>query len=187
MKPFPTRLPLPGGVLALDIARNTGWCYIGPTPDCGLRAHVWELPSRSMGAGPQGCAFENRLIEEINRREPKMLVYEAPLSMVGSGNTNRSTVWQAFGLSQLAECTAYRHDLPVRSYTPGHVRSEVMGVGAGRISSQEKQGGLIVRWLWDEFGITANGHDAADAILLAIYAAHISGRPLYEGKRKWTR
>jgi Holliday junction resolvasome RuvABC endonuclease subunit len=184
---LPDALPAPGGVLALDVARRVGWCYIGPTRDCGLRSGVWELPSRSLGAGAQGCALENRLAEEVIRRQPKLVLYEAALPTQNQEHTNLAAISQAFGLAQMVEAACWRNEVRVDHRVPTTIRAEVMGQGAGRLSKKEKETGIIVRWLEAQYGVRARSHDEADAILLALYGAHNNGRPMYEGGRKWTR
>lgn len=173
---LPTKLPRPGGVLALDLSGRTGWAYIGLTDACGLRGGVWQLPTRSLSAGAQGCALENALITAFNTWSPTLFLYEAPPPVMGT--TSANVLYQQYGLAQIVECTAHRCDVKVNQERPQTARLGVMGKGNGNIRTKDKEAGKIIHWLAENYGIETYDHNAADAVLLAIHGARKLGRPL---------
>jgi hypothetical protein len=175
---LPTKLPAPGGVLALDLSGIVGWSYIGPTDACGLRGGVWPLPKRSISAGAQGAALENEIIVAWNTWQPSLILFEAPLPVSASGTTTANVLYQQYGLAQITECAAFRLDTEVAQERPQTVRLQVMGKGNGNITTKAKQGGAIQRWLMQNYGVETIDHNAADAVLLAIHGIRKRGRRL---------
>ena len=144
---LPTKLPAPGGVLALDLSGIVGWCYIGPSDECGLRGGVWPLPRRALSAGAQAVALENEIIMAWNAWQPSLILFEAPPPV--GGTTTALVLYQQYGLAQTTEAAAFRLDTEVAQERPQTVRLQVMGKGNGNITTKEKQGGAIQRWLME--------------------------------------
>lgn len=176
---LPTKLPAPGGVLALDLSGIVGWAYIGLTDDCGLRGGVWTLPKRSISAGAQGVALENEIINACNTWDPSLILFEAPPPVSASmKSTTANVLYQQYGLAQITECAAHRMETQVMQERPQTVRVQVMGKGNGNITTKAKAGGAIQDWLSANYGVQTVDHNAADAVLLAIHGARMRGRKL---------
>ena len=157
-----------GGILSLDLASKTGWCYgsgIGTVPLFG----VWQLPAPTI-AGRQAVAFENELLDAIDGFQPKLVVYEA--SLPAGAQSHARTAELLIGLGVVTDMACYRHEIEVRKEYPQTVRAKVMGPGNGRITSKQKNDGLIVRWLQAR-GYQVEDHNAGDAILQWLYAAQV--------------
>lgn len=161
----------PGGVLALDLATKTGWCY-GPIGAERPVWGVWQLPSPTE-AGRQGAAFRNQLLDAIDRYRPKLIMYEAALP--AGAMPHAKTGELLIGLAFVADVACYDREVEARKEWPQTIRSKVMGPGNGRITSKQKNDGMIVRWLQAR-GLPVEDHNAADAILAWMFACHIRGK-----------
>lgn len=161
-----------GGVLSLDLASKTGWCY-GPIGVQLIHRHpvwgVWQLPAPTI-AGRQAVAYENELLDAIDQYQPKLVVYEA--SLPAGAQSHARTAELLIGLGVITDMACYRHEIEVRKEYPQTVRAKVMGPGNGRITSKQKNEGLIVRWLQAR-GYEVEDHNAADSLLQWLYAAHV--------------
>jgi hypothetical protein len=168
------------GILSLDLSSKTGWCYGGGltgkrVPEAPVFG-VWKLPAPTT-PGRQIVAFENELLDAIDHYQPRLVVYEAALP--AHMQTHAGTAELLIGLAVMTDATCYRHEIEVRKEWPQTVRSKVMGPGNGRISSKDKEAGVIVRWL-RERGYEVEDHNAADAILQWIYACQVRGTGTHE-------
>lgn len=165
----PAQKAPPGGILSLDLSTRCGWAY--GTVACPKPVFsVWRLPAATE-AGRQGAAYENELLDAIDQYHPKMVVFEAALP--AGAQSHARTAELLIGLAMTTEIACYRHEILVRKEYPQTVRSKVMGPGNGRITSKQKEAGVIVRWL-NERGIEVEDHNAADAILQWMYAVRVA-------------
>lgn len=169
-----------GGILSLDLASKSGWCYgpdgllyspavVEPTMPNQPVWGVWQLPSPTI-AGRQAVAFENELLDAIDQYQPKLVVYEA--SLPAGAQSHARTAELLIGLGVVTDMACYRHEIDVRKEYPQTVRAKIMGPGNGRITSKQKNEGFIVRWLQAR-GYQVEDHNAADALLQWLYAAKV--------------
>lgn len=166
----------PGGILSLDLSKHCGWAY--GTPACAKPVFgVWHLPADTE-AGRRGAAYENELLDAIDLYRPRFVVYEA--SLPANAQSHANTAELLLGLAMLTDVACYRHEIEARKEYPQTVRSKVMGKGNGRITTKDKEGGVIVRWL-NERGIEVEDHNAADAILQWMYGIRLRGDQLITG------
>jgi hypothetical protein len=156
----------PGGILSLDMAKRTGWCY-GAQGMGRPVFHYWRL--RDEVPGQAFASLENEVVACFERYRPRYLVYEA--SLPASGQKFAKTADFLIGTCAIMDAACYRYDVePFKEY-PQTVRAKVMGCGNGRITSKQKEAGVIVEWLKLHYGIDAGDHNTADAILQWLYAA----------------
>lgn len=158
-----------GGILSLDMATATGWCFGLPIePWEGLHFGLWRLPAPTE-AGRQFAAFENELLDVIDQFRPGLVVYEASLPPRFTGDAHH-VAELLIGLQAMVEVSCYRHEIEARKEYPQTVRAKIMG--QGRMTTKEKEGGAVCRFLATK-GIETGDHNVADAILQWMYAARL--------------
>jgi hypothetical protein len=111
-----------GGILALDLARTFGWTYglIGdPKPHYGS---VWL---REPTEDARYLAFDDWMIDAIERMAPAQLVLEAPLPL--PAHTSLMITAQQLTLRGIARMEAWNASIPIFEVDPGTVRADIMG------------------------------------------------------------
>ncbi|CAB4144693.1 hypothetical protein UFOVP469_46 [uncultured Caudovirales phage] len=139
-------------ILALDLARNTGWACgrPGETPHMGISA----LAPGEKSYGAIGGALEDWLWGMIDITKPSLIVFEAPLPAHNGIAAGRI----ALGLSMIVEMCGFRRDIVTRECAVTTVRKRV--VGSGRAKKED-----VMKWCIEQ-GWRPPGHDAADAAAL---------------------
>lgn len=150
---FPSRPA--GGVLALDLARKTGFSYA--VPDGEPAGGTWVLPSLQT-PGEQAVAFEHALSQAVDAFRPAWLVIEAGIMVHGQQATGNMKT--AFGLGSSAAATAFRRQLRFREFTPQEARLRVLGDGRPPNPKQ-----VVMRWC-QECGFPFWDDNHADSILV---------------------
>ncbi|MGH6629377.1 MAG: hypothetical protein ACREB3_06570 [Burkholderiales bacterium] len=156
-----SEMPYPGGILALDIASKSGWCYGVPprdAPSSPLLLYRAVSVSGSIGAKcSQLFDFLDRL---VTRTGPRAILFEAPLSR------NFHTARITFSLCGIAEMVAHRRHVPIcKEAKPLTVRKHF--VGKCRRGDDGKRD-TIERC--NALGFETSDSDEADAIALWHYA-----------------
>lgn len=163
--------PPTGGVLALDLARITGWAY-APLSWNRPRFGTWHLPETG-GEGLRLMAFENELIEAILLFEPADIVMEAPMRFLPVHrdrhgrmkiDSSRAAMWQQIGLRAMVKMQAVRNCIPVTEVSPDIVRSEILGFS--RVPGQ--RGAIkfhVIRWCRAN-GMPVDDDNDADACMI---------------------
>jgi Holliday junction resolvasome RuvABC endonuclease subunit len=149
-----------GGVLALDLARNTGWC-LGPPfghPETG----TWPLPNLG-GWVARAAALEKALGDFLAKWRPEQMVLETPLPPQAA--TSNLAHRSQYSLDTVAWLSGYWASVPVSAIDTYTVRREVLG--QGQFSKDEAKRAVMhhVR----KSGIKAHNHDEADAALLWLW------------------
>jgi hypothetical protein len=159
----------PGGILALDLSLSTGWAYgqLGEKPNWGR----WSL-GRVAEGGAVFARLEDEIDDAIRLHRPRALIYEAPLP--ANRQNDNTTAKLLLGLPAVVELIAYRHRIECFWQNAIQARSKVLGK-APRGKSQDIKP-VIMAWAkargWDTHG----QDDAADALLLLVYATVIRDR-----------
>lgn len=115
----------PGGVLALDLALSTGWCYGVVGAEQPL-AGTWLLRdpdapiSTADDVGEPCLALDNELHDAIRRYRPGLVIMEAPLRHV----SHRLLLGLA---AHVESCCARNDRLPCEEAEVNHVRLNVLG------------------------------------------------------------
>ena len=144
-----------GGLLALDLAKVTGWAYAepgarpAPPPlECASRGADGRSPDRETtchtsdrhvsGAerlGFVGCetdaafrALDRLLSDLVTLHAPSVAVFEAP--WVG-GNTHQNTAYMLFGLAAVSELVLAKREVRCFRMNNAGVRKHFIGVGRG--------------------------------------------------------
>lgn len=114
-------------VLALDLARRTGWALgkPGAQPRSGV-----------VNFGSDGCSHEAAFdhaarwtAEMLEKHRPTLVVWEAPLpSSFMRGRTNAATTALLFGFPAVVGLVCYQREIfDVRQATPSDVRAHFIG------------------------------------------------------------
>jgi Holliday junction resolvasome RuvABC endonuclease subunit len=173
-------------IISLDLGTKTGWCagdtgQIGVIPEWGC----WQLAgARDLNSSFVG--LYNELSDLIDRKRPKYVVYETPLTQSGR-DSSRNVVDLLVGLAAVARLTCLLCQVEVYEQTFAEARKLVVGRGTfpkpfrgvGRIS--HKTGKLLgdakeeVRLWIEQYGWGAiDDPDARDAAVLFRFAQMIS-------------
>jgi Holliday junction resolvasome RuvABC endonuclease subunit len=145
-----------GGLLSLDLSRNTGWAY-GP-PDAQLPAlwGCWVLPQRRLGdrLNALRSVFDAFCIEFA----PSLVFKEEPLAHYT--NDPLHVVREQYGLHGVIEAECADLGLRVTEQPPSTIREEVLGKGQfpkGTVKA------VVLRWA-EQRGISCDDNDnIADA------------------------
>lgn len=157
-----TEDPTRGGVLTLDLARNTGWAY-GPAGANKPRAFgVWDLGSAARGGhGAVLATLSDWLGDAFKMYRPALVVMEAPLPP--QAQTHANTARLLLGYCAVVELLCYRWSISLREQGAAEVRRRV--IGRPRLEKAE-----IVQWCRDQ-GHDMSDHNAADAVVLWYFSA----------------
>lgn len=135
-----------GGLLALDIATNTGWAYarVPHRLTTALEAAQAKPPQpqsgtyrvRGVGIGPALDEYERWLTGLLNELRPAGVIFEAP---VLSGRlTSLATARKLYGLAGLTEMVAHRAGIEwVREAQPASVKKHFAGNGRAKKPDME--------------------------------------------------
>ena len=150
-----------GGLLALDLARVTGWAYGLPHWNAPWFGD-WHLPYEG-GEGCRFAAFENELVDAIAAFRPRSMIIEAPINLPAM--TNRQAMWQQLGLRAVARCNAWRESVAVTEVSADIVRTEVLGLSRipGHPDAIKRH---VVYWCRRRRGWSVPSHNAGDACIL---------------------
>lgn len=151
-------------ILALDLARDCGWCLIRPQSNGIVACGTWVLPHIG-GEGARFASFENELANAITFHQPTHLCVEAPLPL--EAQNSRAVAFQQFGLRAFAASEAYRASIPYHEQDVYTVRREVLGTGRFA-KGQVKH--VVFKWAKGQ-GFNPPDHNAADACVLGVFYA----------------
>jgi Holliday junction resolvasome RuvABC endonuclease subunit len=162
----------PGGILALDLAGDTGWAYghvHDRTPDCG----VIRLP-RPAEYGERVAAIQNELERLCEDLQPQKVIIEAALPLAAlAGHTTFDTVRQQFAFNGAAHAAAWRVYAAREEISADVVRTELLG--RCRLTKREQDAGRTMKDLVTDYcrqrGWKPPDHNAADALM--IWAWHV--------------
>jgi hypothetical protein len=143
-------------VLALDLARITGWAY-GPAAWEVPMFGCWEMPKQG-GEGARFAQFENMLIDAIEDWHPGHIICESPLPL--PAQINRRTAWQQIGMRAMVFAYAWRCSIPVSEVSADLVRSELIGI------TRDPDIKELVKKYCRRHGWMVRDHNAADACML---------------------
>lgn len=133
-----------GGILALDIATQTGWAYADPTalaawPATPLEAAAMPVPGFQVGSksfegtvadlGRFADAYHEWLHELVGARTPILVVFEAPF--IGP-KTSQAAARKSNGLAWHTEWLCQRLQVPCEEARPAQWRKHFTGVGTGK-------------------------------------------------------
>lgn len=150
--------PGPGGVLALDLSRTTGWAY-GGINDREPISGVWHLPGLD-NLGRAFCALVSELEAACSAYQPGWVIAERPL--FEKRQTSASLLQ---GLSYHAESTCFRLRIPFADESSTTIRARVMGRGRFPTGTAKDH---VIAWCARQ-GWTGLGDDEADARVTWIY------------------
>lgn len=148
----------PGGILALDLALSTGWCF-GDVGEIEPEAGTWSLGEET-GATELGEAclrLDNELHDAIQLYRPSVVIIEAALRRV----SHRLLL----GLAAHAYSCCARSRVPCEEKEVNHVRLRVLG----RYRYPKGTVKLHVRRWCEARGWDPGTHDEADARVLWQY------------------
>lgn len=162
-----TALPL---ILALDLARITGWAYgrVGEVPRTGSQ----ELAPAGAGNGTVGRGLLRWMTGFLSLSPTDILYIEAPLDPRHMGKkTNFLTTRQLLGLPFLCETIAEAKDIfRVREASVQDVREVFIGV------RRPEDGKEAVARRCRQLGWSIPDDNAADAAALFAFASHVEAR-----------
>jgi Holliday junction resolvasome RuvABC endonuclease subunit len=156
--------PTRGGILALDLARNTGWAYgtAGPGMDRPRSWGVWDLGSAARGGhGAVLASLSDWIGDAFRLYRPSLVVMEAPLPP--QAQTHANTARLMLGYCAVVELLCYRWSIPLREQGAPEVRKRT--IGRARLDKAE-----IVQWCRSQ-GLEISDHNAADAVVLWYFSA----------------
>jgi hypothetical protein len=157
-------MPLPGGILALDLSSVTGWCY-GNVGDNLPIFGTWRLPHIG-GEGARYGAFENELIAALERWEPGRMILEAPMAFGALlGHSNFRTMAQQYTLRGISYKEGWRASCEVTEIDAYSVRHEVLGQGRFAKETVKRE---VVRYC-RHVGLRVPDHNAGDACLTWLW------------------
>jgi hypothetical protein len=191
-------MPAAGGVLAVDLGVNAGWCYGGVSdtkPDWG----GWTLPAigdlrdiegdearRSLLTGARGAALENELEALMS------LVQPATMIMALRFAASQTSAYLLTGLAVAAEISAYRAGVRrVEKVAETTARQHVLGRGVFGARDPDNRNRIIkgtgtaatkeavMEWCRGR-GWSVPNHDVGDAAVLWEY-----GRRLEAARKQW--
>lgn len=163
-------------ILALDLARSTGWAAgvpCGPPLYGTVVLDTDSVPARFL----QLANAVTRLIEAHGVTE---VVQEAPF--VGR-TSNASSLMPLFGYRAAAMMAAHRKGLGVQTFTPATVRKHF--IGHGGLGREDAKAAVISKCQWR--GWAPANDDEADALALWDYrCALLDSRHLARGMVRCT-
>lgn len=145
--------PVPGSVLALDMASVTGWAWGAPrrAPLHG----VYNLPRPGISLGAHYAAFTDALSDLLTIHQPEMIVMEAAM-VAGSGSA--LTTETALGRVGIVYLLGYRYEIEVEKVASQTVRKAVLGHGR-----PDDPKAAVMAWARSK-GLRPSTDDAADAL-----------------------
>jgi Holliday junction resolvasome RuvABC endonuclease subunit len=154
----------PGGILALDLSSVTGFA-VGGVYDNAPRFGTWHLP-KSGGEGARYAAFENELIEAVERYQPGRIVLEAPMSFQAMlGVSTMKVMAQQLTLRGMAYAEGWRNSIPVSEVSADMVRLAILG--QQRFAKGTVKAAVVA--YCRSIGLRVPDHNAGDAVLLWLY------------------
>jgi hypothetical protein len=144
-----------GGVLSLDLSRNTGWAY--GTADRKLPGAwgCWALPQRTLGERLN--AFRSVFVECLLEYGPTLVFKEAPLAHFTDDPLH--VVRQQYGLDAYVEGECAELGIRCAEQEASTIREEVLGRGQfpkGTVKA------VVIRWAQQQ-GINTRNDNVADA------------------------
>ena len=118
---FPAR---PGGEVALDLSRTTGWAYGHPYDNLPSFGRI--LVDHLRTEAERFVAFEDALVELFNELQPAGVVIEAPLG-IERWHTTMTTMMQQLGLRAFVVAEAYRRSATLSEVSASLVRHDLLG------------------------------------------------------------
>lgn len=160
---------MPQRVLSLDLATATGFAY--GNVDAGEPVSG-SFRVKDKGIGPFARAFDLELGQLIDRADPTMIVFEAPM-VSNTGNTPLATAIKLYGLAWHVEFVATQRGLPIVQEYAQTWKSAVVG---GQFGKKPKTGVNPKTWVYPPFvacrhrGWTITDDNEADALCLWLFA-----------------
>jgi len=162
----------PGGVLALDLARVTGWAW-GHLHWSAPWYGSWHMPETG-GEGFRLMCLENEVADAIGEHKPEAVVLEAPLRFLPvrrdrrTGRlrleSNREAMWQQIGMRAIVRCYCARRSIPVSEVSADLVRNDILGFSRvpGHSGAIKRH---VVQWC-RHHGMRVSDDNQADACML---------------------
>lgn len=181
------------GILALDLATQTGWAFDDPARQLDMPMPIYgsaRMGDRHADVDDKALALFHWIHRKIEELRPQYLIFEAPLL---TRTDNVDLVQLLFGLAQVAAIVAKMHD--VTPYKVIGITAIRIFTGVGKFEgktrderSRAKKRAVIEacrRHGWDP-----PDHNAADALAVLYFAQSILERgrvertagPLFGGK-----
>jgi len=156
-------------ILALDLARVTGWA-LGRVYDRTPQSGAIVLTRPAASAGLLLRQYRYWLIEMMGKHRPDVIVFESPmLPMHMSGRTNATTIRNLIGLCAVTEESTYQTGIDVREARVADVRRHFLGsVRIKRTAAKAMTIAACRRLGWEP-----KDDNAADALALWHYQASI--------------
>lgn len=173
-----------GGILALDSATVTGWCYVFPGEQPVYGVH--RIAPAGADHGQVAHAFRTWLGGRIMQFRPRWIIFEAPYipvarkphpvragtavarSQAGPPPMNMETVYRLCGLCFTIEGVAAEFGIGCRKVETGTWTKGFTGAGRYKGGREAKKAAVIAACKlrgWD-----VKDSDSADAIGIAVYA-----------------
>ena len=150
----------PGGLLAWDLARTSGFCY-GLVGDLNPTFGIVRLTDTYADA--RYVAFQDRFADMLERMMPGKVVIEAPLPL--PAHTTLQTTSQQLTLRSLARMECWRVSVPVFEGDVATVRRDVLGRSYFAKDTVKRE---VVRFCLKR-GWKVTDHNAGDACLLWLW------------------
>lgn len=168
----------PAGIIALDLARFTGFAQWRPGMDRPEFAQ-WQLrKGDGPGAGATLSDLRARLEPRLKSEPPRALYFEAPFVPRASYNkktkvfidakTTPATVRKLHGYPAVVEMLCDQYGIPVYEAHSGEHRRHFMGVGGGKRDEIKRR--IVERCL--NLGIPVDNDDEAEAISILFLGLH---------------
>ena len=142
-------------ILALDLAKNTGWAFGAASPEAKPRYGSVQLGKPALGHGSVGCGLEDWLWDFSSvHLKPTILVVEAAIS----GHRGRAAAEIALGLLMVCEMFKHRASIQLKVCAVSTVRARVIGTGRAKKPD-------VMAWC-ERQGYGPPDYDAADALAL---------------------
>ena len=160
----------PGGILGLDLSSVSGYAYGGiedAAPLCG----TWVLPETPPGVfGPRYAAFENELIDALNRWRPALVMVEAPMRLYAQTKKRgtEAAARQQYGLHAYAEGECARAKVRIGEVDVTEARDRTIGRRRWQVAGTDTKQN-VVSWCFAR-GWAPADHNAADACVIWQYA-----------------
>ena len=148
----------PGGILSLDCARKTGWCYgqIGANrPEYGY----FTLPNEG-GEGARYNAFEHAIVPMFAAMQPAKLIMASHLPIPAMNNV--AAMRQQLSLRAIAIKEAYIASCSVSEFSEPEVRRDILG---RRYWPKDGVKHEVLAWC-RRHGWDVSTHDVGDACVL---------------------
>lgn len=168
-----------GGILALDLARVTGWAHaperacrdwpalgaLGRDRTAGVEYGSHAICTTGMSHGLLYSRFEKWLMDRLFEIAPAVVIFEAPLPTVGRGKGHGSeAARRSLGLAAWVDGVCYRQGVACYEEHAATVRKHFCGNGRATkdmvLESCRQRG-------WEPADL-----DAADALALLDYTVH---------------